>query len=136
MKRRIGCLAFACLMGCVAACSKTDDRPAENNPHPRVLTDVVVVKIPEALDRESLARQYGDSLNLFLTKEGIGGTVGRGKIRKGPDGAVEYAELRVRVVRPGKNLPLVKDKLKELGAPPVTTIERFVPLYRKSILGS
>jgi hypothetical protein len=82
----------------------------------------VNVKINESISSEERGTKYDDPLGIALKEANAGEVVGGGNsVNK--QGKVEWAGVDLEVTDLQKSIPLIKQKLIDLGAPKGSTIE-------------
>lgn len=80
------------------------------------------------------SKKYEDPLNDFLVARSLGEVTGGGSQLSQPNASgqrfIEWVGVDVEVYDPEKALPLVIEKLRELGVPEGTEIEQYEPVKR------
>ena len=95
----------------------------------------ITVTIPESIMPVARGEKYEDPLDAALKKAGVGEVTGAGSLLSAP-GVVGAVNIEVRLTNLSKGLPLLKERLRELGAPKGSSVEFSVgsrtvkqPLY-------
>ena len=89
-------------------------------------TTLLYIKIPEAVFPIERARKYEDPIDALLKKHKLGSVSGGGSMLN-KDGEIEYVGIDCDVTDVEKALPLLMQKLRNIGAPKGTVIEQYEP---------
>ena len=92
------------------------------------------IKIPDSIMPLERGEKYEDPLDAFLKEKGLGEVTGGGtqllKANAAGERAIEWVGVDVDVYNPDNAIPLLIEKLKELGVPDGTVIEQYEPVER------
>ena len=86
---------------------------------------LVTVTIPESIMPVARGEKYEDPLDAALKKANVGEVTGAGS-HLSAAGVVGAVNIDVRLTDLPKGLPLLKEKLRDLGAPKGTSVEFLV----------
>ena len=89
-------------------------------------TVLLYIKIPESLDPFERESKYGKPIDELLKSRKLGEVSGGGTTLN-KDGSIDYIGIDVDTAKPKDAIPLLVEKLKTIGAPPGTVIERYKP---------
>ncbi len=88
------------------------------------------VKIPEAILPLERGEKYVDPLHEFLITENLGEVTGEGTMLT-KNKEIKFVGIDLEILEPDKAIPLICDKLIELGVPEGTVIERDDPVHEE-----
>jgi hypothetical protein len=120
--------------------------PPEMQKRVRVLTDIArsaaedgktmfFVRIPGDIKPLERGDAFEDRLDEALKSAEVGGVTGGGS-QLGEGNSVVYCGIDVEVGERKRGLEVIRTTMRDLGAPPGTTIEEFLPEWREHSLES
>lgn len=88
------------------------------------------IRIPEPIGPLERGDRYEDPLQQALAEAGLGHATGGGS-QLGEGNAIEYCGIDVVVIDRHRGLSVIRETMQQLGAPPATVIEEYLPTYRE-----
>ena len=82
----------------------------------------VIATIPENIGPMERGAKYEDPLDELLEEHGIGEISGGGSSIDTEAGEIEYVDIEIDLTDLDKGIPLVRETLRRLGAPPGSTL--------------
>ncbi len=123
MKRIIIMMSLISSLFAFLGCDKQPDKSTQQE------TFAFYVQIPERILPLERGEKYEEPLNDYLVAQGLGEVVGGGTMLT-KENEIEYIGLDVDIIDPDKAIPLMIEKLKELGVPEGTVLLQYEPVER------